>query len=311
MKRLSIVVPCYNEEEMLVHSAQELAHVMQTLVKEGLVSPESEIYFVDDGSCDKTWTLIERTAAEYPCIRGLKLSGNRGHQNAIMAGMLTVPGDMVLTIDADLQDDVGAIGAMVRHHLQGAEIVYGVRNDRTADTFFKRFTAEFYYTILKRMGVKVVFNHADYRLMGRAALNALADYHEVNLFVRGIIPQLGFTTAYVEYARKERLAGESKYPLRKMLSLAWNGITSFSILPLRLIFYCGLVISLAAFGLGTFALLLTLFTTHTVPGWASTVVPMFFLGGIQLISTGIIGEYIGKIYLETKRRPRFHIEKQV
>lgn len=311
MSTLAIVVPCYNEAEILPQALEELKSVLDRLIKSGLVEGGSNIYCVDDGSKDATWAIIESEAKRSLRVHGIKLSGNCGHQNAIMAGMLKVTEDMVITIDADLQDDIHAIETMVRHHLAGAEIVYGVRNERKADTPFKRMTAEGYYKLLKNMGVRIIYNHADYRLLGRRAIEALREYREKNLFVRGLIPQLGFTVATVEYARKPRTAGESKYPLRKMLSLAWNGITSFSTVPLRLVFYSGLIISMLSFLSGIVIILLRLFTETTIPGWTSIIVPMCFLGGIQLISIGIIGEYIGKIYIETKARPRFHIEKEV
>lgn len=311
LKVLSIVVPCYNEEAALPHTVATLEATLQRLIDGQLVSPESAIYFVDDGSRDTTWALIKQYTSASSLVHGIKLSGNRGHQSALMAGILNVPGDMVLSIDADLQDDPQAIESMVRHHLAGAEIVYGVRSQRETDTPFKRITALLYYKLLQRLGVRIILNHADYRLMGRAALNALAEYREVNLFVRGIVPYLGFSTATVEYARHKRVAGTSKYPLAAMLALAWNGITSFTAVPLRLIFIAGIIIALCSFLFGLWAVYLALFTSHAVPGWASITVPLFFLGGVQLLSMGIIGEYIGKIYMETKNRPRFHVETTV
>jgi len=311
MKKLAIVIPCYNEEEVLPQCVAELMRVLSQLFEKQLISQESALYFVDDGSTDATWSMIERYAETSPHIHGIKLSANRGHQHAILAGMLSIPCDMMVTIDADMQDDVDIIESMLRHHLQGAEIVYGVRNARGSDTAFKRLSAELYYRVLRWMGIKIIFNHADYRLLGRAALDALAQYGEVNLFLRGILSQLGFTTATVEYARKKRDAGTSKYPVTKMLALAWNGITSFSTAPLRAISVFGMVVAFTSFVMGIYALWEALFTNATIPGWTSTVVPLFFLGGIQLISIGIVGEYVGKIYFETKARPRFHIEKQV
>jgi polyisoprenyl-phosphate glycosyltransferase len=279
-------------------------------VQEGTIAGTSRAYFVDDGSKDRTWPLIEELAAANPMLKGIKLSRNYGHQLAVLAGLLTVPGDAVISVDADLQDDLGAIEQMLVEHRKGSEIVYGIRKKRDTDTFMKRVTAEGYYRLLDWLGVEVVFNHADYRLMGRRALAALSEYGEANIFLRGLIPQIGFPTSSVYYDRQERFAGESKYPLRKMLALAWNGVTSFSAAPLRFITGTGLVIALLSIGLSIWALSIRLFG-HAVPGWASSVVPIYFLGGLQLFATGLIGEYLAKTYLETKRRPRFFIEKTV
>lgn len=308
---VAIVIPCYNEEAVLAVTAGRMAGIVRDMQARGLVSAQSTVNFVDDGSRDATWRLIEQLAADDPLIRGIKLSRNRGHQNALMAGLMSVEGDATISVDADLQDDLDAIEAMILKFREGCEVVYGVRKRRDTDTFFKRFTAEGYYKMLALVGVDVVFNHADYRLLGRAAIEALREYGEVNLFLRGIIPQLGFKSDVVMYDRQERFAGESKYPLSKMLSLAWNGLTSFSSKPLRWITIAGTLISFISFGIGTWALLLGLFSDRVLPGWASTVIPMYFMGGIQLLSLGIIGEYVSKIYLETKRRPRFIIEKRV
>ncbi|MBA4344297.1 MAG: glycosyltransferase [Methylibium sp.] len=306
--RLSIVVPCYNEQEVLVETLARLLRLMDELLCAGRIEVDSEVIFVDDGSRDRTWALIQQGAQSSTRVRGLKLSRNRGHQQAVLAGLLMARGDAVVSVDADLQDDLAAISEMLSAHVAGAEIVYGVRRKRESDTFFKRFTAEAYYRLLSRLGVEIVFNHADYRLLGRRAIEALREYREVNLFLRGVIPQLGFNTAQVHYDRAERFAGESKYPLGKMLALAWQGITSFSTMPLRLITSVGLLISLASFGVSLWALWVRLFTEHSVPGWTSTVVPIYLLGGIQLLCIGIIGEYLAKTYVETKRRPLFHIE---
>lgn len=308
---VAIVIPCYNEEAVLAVTAERMTTIVRDMQVRGLVSSQSTVNFIDDGSRDATWRIIEQLAAKDSLIRGLKLSRNRGHQNALMAGLMTAEGDATISVDADLQDDLGAIESMILKFREGCEVVYGVRKRRDTDTFFKRFTAEGYYKLLAAVGVDVVFNHADYRLLGRAAIEALRDYGEVNLFLRGIIPQLGFKSDLVMYDRQERFAGESKYPLSKMLSLAWNGLTSFSSKPLRWITVAGTLISFISFGIGTWALLLSLFSERVMPGWASTVIPMYFMGGIQLLSLGIIGEYVSKIYLETKRRPRFIIEKQV
>ncbi|MGZ8247248.1 glycosyltransferase family 2 protein, partial [Methylomagnum sp.] len=256
-----------------------------------------------------TWKKIESLAQESPFIKGIKLSRNRGHQNALLAGLLTAKGEALISIDADLQDDLGAIEPMLNAYAGGHEIVYGVRKTRFVDTFFKRVTAQTYYKLLRWMGVDVVFDHADYRLLSRRAIEALQEFSEVNLFLRGIIPQLGFSSSIVYYERAERFAGESKYPLMKMLSFAWQGVTSFSAVPLRLITGLGMTISLGSFMVTLWGLWIRLFTTEALPGWASTVLPIYFLGGIQLLCLGVIGEYLAKIYLETKRRPRFIIDK--
>ena len=308
MITLSIVVPCFNEEEVLPETIARLGAVRAQLVSEGLVSEATAVWFVDDGSTDGTWGLIGQGAATHPWIRGLKLSRNRGHQNAILAGLFESDGDAVVTVDADLQDDLSAIREMVLRHAEGAEIVYGVRSSRRSDSFLKRATAETYYRVLRAFGVDIVFNHADYRLMGRRAIRALQEFSEVNLFLRGIVPQLGFRSERVYYARAERFAGESKYPVGKMLALAWDGITSYSTVPLRWITAIGFLVSLASFAVGAWAIWVRLTNPSSAPGWASTVVPISLLGGIQLLGLGIVGEYIGKIYAETKRRPRYVVE---
>ncbi len=308
---LTIVIPCYNEQEVLPETVHRMGAVLSGLVDQGKVAAASHICLVDDGSQDQTWALIEQYAREQTFVRGIKLSRNRGHQSALLAGLMTATGSVVISIDADLQDDLAAIETMLDAHQAGADIVLGVRKLRDTDTFLKRFTAEGYYRLLRLLGVDVVFNHADYRLMSRRAIEALREYSEVNLFLRGIIPQLGFRTATVYYDRAERFAGESKYPLRKMLSLAWNGVTSFSAAPLRLITGLGVLISLGSFGVASWALFVRFATDMAVPGWTSTVVPIYFIGGIQLLAMGVIGEYLAKIYMETKRRPRFVIEKTV
>jgi polyisoprenyl-phosphate glycosyltransferase len=309
--RLSIIVPCYNEEAVLNETATRLIALLSELIDQGKLSSSSEIYFIDDGSRDRTWPMIVALAQQQPSIRGVRLSRNHGHQMALLAGLLTVPGDAVISIDADLQDDLSAIEAMLDAHVAGAEIVYGVRKGRRADSLFKRVIAERYYALLAAIGVEIVFNHADFRLLGRRAIDALSQFGEVNVFLRGLIPQLGFATAIVYYERAERFAGQSKYPARKMLSLAWNGITSFSAVPLRLITGMGFLISLGSLAVAAWAVYVRLFTLAAVPGWASTVVPMYLLGGIQLLSLGIIGEYLAKIYMESKHRPRFIIERTV
>jgi glycosyltransferase involved in cell wall biosynthesis/putative flippase GtrA len=306
---LSIVVPCYNEEDVLSETTHRLSNLFQTLINQNKISAKSRVYFVDDGSRDRTWELIESLAEIHPLIHGIKLSRNRGHQNALLAGLLTAEGEVIISIDADLQDDLNAIAEMIEAYCSGYDIVYGIRGSRDTDTLFKKFTAQAYYFLLNRMGVEVVFNHADYRLMSRKAIEALREFGEVNLFLRGIIPQLGFAQSSVYYDRAERFAGESKYPLGKMLALAWQGITSFSDIPLRFITLIGLSISLISFIISGWAIFVRLFTEEAIPGWASTVLPIYFLGGIQLLCLGIIGEYLAKVYYETKNRPRFIIDK--
>ena len=309
MRNLSIVVPCYNEEAVIQETARRLSDVIDLLVGLDLATNKSGVYFVDDGSEDGTWQVIERLAESSARFHGIKLSRNRGHQHALFAGILTAPGNVVVSIDADLQDDPDAIQSMMREHYSGAEVVYGVRTSRQVDSWFKRQTARGYYKVLGLLGVDLVPNHADFRLLSRRALDALREYTEVNVFLRGIVPQLGFKTARVYYERKTRFGGFSKYSSGKMLALAIDGITSFSTLPLRLITFLGLAVSLLSLLVAVWALSMRLFTNHAVPGWASTVVPMYFLGGIQLFSLGVIGEYAGKVYFEAKRRPRYIIEK--
>jgi glycosyltransferase involved in cell wall biosynthesis len=305
---VNFVVPCYNEQDVLRETASRLVEILARLVANHRIAAESSVYFIDDGSRDKTWALIEELSAQYGSVCGIKLSRNRGHQNALLCGLLTVEGDALISLDADLQDDLDVIPAMIDDFIKGHEIVYAVRRRRDADTFFKRLTAEGYYKLLAKMGVEIVFNHADYRLMGRRSLEALRDYKETHLFLRGMIPQLGFRSKCVEFDRAERFAGESKYPLRKMLALAWNGVTSFSASPLRAITGLGAVVSLSALAMSFWALWVRLFTSEALPGWASMVIPMYFLGGLQLLSLGVIGEYLAKVYEASKQRPRYHIE---
>lgn len=308
---LSIVVSCYNEEAVLEETAQRLLTLLRQLQKNNKIGTHSCIYFVDDGSQDSTWKLTETLSELYSSIHGVKLSRNRGHQNALLAGLLTAQGDALISIDADLQDDVDVIEAMVDEYAKGSEIVYGVRKERKTDTAFKRATAEGFYKIMHLLGVDMVFNHADYRLMSRRAIEELWQYKEVNLFLRAMVPLIGFSTSNVYYDRAERFAGESKYPLKKMLSFAWDGITSFSVVPLRLITATGFVIFIASILISLWVVGIRLFTDDAVPGWASTVLPIYFIGGIQVFSIDIVGEYIGKIYMETKARPRFIIEKSI
>jgi glycosyltransferase involved in cell wall biosynthesis len=311
MTTLAVVVPCYNEEQVLPETAHRLSELLQGLIDAGKVSGDSHICFVDDGSRDRTWALIEQLSPANPMIKGIKLSRNRGHQNALLCGLMNAEGDVVISMDADLQDDLSAIADMLEAQAQGCDVVYGVRSQRDTDTFFKRFTAHAYYKLLRTMGVDVVFDHADYRLLTRRAIEALREYEESNLFLRGIIPTLGFNSAKVYYERRERFAGESKYPLHKMLGLAFEGITSFSPLPLRMIAALGIVVTVISAFLGLWTIAVRLFTDTAVPGWASTVVPVYFLGGLQLLGIGVIGEYLAKVYMEVKRRPRYIIEKRL
>jgi glycosyltransferase involved in cell wall biosynthesis len=307
--KLHIVVPCYNEQEVLPEAARQFDALLERLIASAKVAPESGIIFVDDGSGDATWSLIEHEARTRARVAGLKLSRNRGHQNAVLAGLMTSDADAIVTIDADLQDDIGAIERMVERYREGYDIVYGVRADRSTDTVFKRRSASFFYRLLAFFGVELVHNHADFRLMGRCAVEALRDYREVNLYLRGIIPLLGFRSTTVEYARKERFAGESKYPLGKMIKLALQAITSFSTVPLQMITITGFLVFAGAMAASAWVLWGRFFSNDAVPGWASTVLPIMMLGGIQILSIGVIGAYLGKIYSEVKSRPRYVIDK--
>lgn len=309
---IGIVSPCYNEELVLTETSLQLNAIVANLIDRNIISNKSFAVFVDDGSKDKTWAVIEEKAAQFPFIKGLKLAGNVGHQKALLAGLLTFneEADALISIDADLQDDVRVIEEMILKFKAGIDVVYGVRKERTTDTYFKRNTALLFYNLMKKMKVNIVHNHADYRLCSRRVLNALSSFGEVNLFLRGIIPSIGFSNEIVYYDRLERFAGESKYPFRKMATFAWNGITSFSNYPLKLVTIIGFVIFFFCLLLTGYAFL-ALYTGNLVPGWLSTVLPMYFLGGVQLFCFGIIGEYIGKIYLEVKQRPRYFIDKRV
>ncbi len=309
--QLAIVVPCYNEAEVLPETTRRLLALLDKLVAGGLVAESSYVTYVDDGSNDATWQLIREFNAAHLRIKGIKLSANRGHQIALIAGLFSVEGEVVVSVDADLQDDLSAIETMLVAYGAGHEVVYGVRNQRSVDTVFKRSSAETYYKLLKLLGVKVVFNHADYRLMSRRAVEALKQYGEVNLFLRGIVPLIGFRSTSVYYQRSERFAGESKYPLKKMLMLAIDGVTSFTAFPLRLISVMGMLVSVASLAMTLWVLWIKVFTSAAIPGWASSVIPIYFLGGIQLLSIGVLGEYVAKIYFETKRRPRYFIEEQL
>lgn len=308
---LGIVVPCYNEEKVLPEITQRLQKLLDDMTRSKLIAPTSSIWFVDDGSVDNTWRLISSNSRQNERIRGIKLSRNHGHQNALLAGLQTAQGDALVSVDADLQDDISVIKDMVVEYNAGKDVVYGVRNSRTTDSWLKRVTAEAYYYLLAWLGVEIVFNHADFRLLSRRGLDTLSNFNEVNLFLRGIIPIIGFPSSVVTYSRSKRYAGESKYPLRKMLALAVDGITSHSVVPLRVISALGFMIFLVSVILSVWVLWAKLISGDVVPGWASSVLPMYLLGGIQLLSLGVIGEYISKIYMETKKRPRFIIEEVV
>lgn len=308
--KLYMVIPCYNEQEVLPETSKRLKEKLSTLVKAGKIDPESRIIFVNDGSKDRTWEIIRRLHEEDPVFGGVNLSRNRGHQNALLAGLMTVKdhADMAISIDADLQDDINAIDEMVEKYLNGIDIVYGVRSSRAKDTFFKKATAEGFYKLMNTMGVNTVFNHADYRLMSKRALEGLAEFREVNLFLRGIVPMIGYSTDVVYYERGERFAGESKYPLGKMLSFAIEGITSLSTKPIRMITFLGFFIFLVSIGILIYSLVRH-FMGATIVGWTTLMVSVWAIGGLILLSLGVVGEYIGKIYLETKARPRFLIEE--
>lgn len=310
MQRLMIVVPCYNEEEILPYSIEKLTGVIKNLIKKSKIASNSGILFVNDGSRDKTWEIIQNEYAKNPYVYGLGLAGNVGHQNALFAGLQTAAEicDFSISIDADLQDDIEVIEQMVDEYLSGADIVYGVRSERKTDTFFKRFTAQSFYRIMEMMGVKTVYNHADFRLMSARAMKQLGQYKERNLFLRGMVPLIGYKTATVTYARKERLAGESKYPLKKMLSFAWDGITSFSIKPISMIMAFGGVI-VACSVIAFIYTLVSYFMGHVSPGWSSLMISIWFLGGVQLLFIGVVGQYVGKTYIESKERPRYNVEK--
>lgn len=310
MTKLYLAIPCYNEEEVLWDSAEKLLNKYYDLMNARKISEDSRIVFIDDGSQDFTWDIIENLHSQTPIFQGIKLSRNRGHQNALLAGLMTLKdkADAVISIDADLQDDINAIDKMLAEYEKGCDVVYGVRSKRETDTFFKRFTAEGFYKILNKMGAKVIFNHADFRLMSRRALRAFSQYKETNIFLRGMVPMIGYKSAIVKYERAERLAGESKYPLKKMLALAWEGVTSLSIQPIRMITWLGLFIFVVSLIMIIYSVI-SFFVGATVSGWTSTLCSIWALGGLQLLAIGIIGEYIGKIYMETKRRPRFIIER--
>lgn len=310
MDRLAIVVPCYNEEEMLPLTTKELGKVLADLIQKKKIAQDSYVLYVDDGSKDKTWDIIRQHHKENPFVFGLKLAGNVGHQYALTAGMLNAMehSDMIISIDADLQDDTAVMEEMIDKFHEGCEIVYGVRNDRKTDTFFKRTTAQGFYKVMAMCGVKTIYNHADYRLMSRRALQEFSKYDEINLYLRGVMPLLGYKTDSVYYERKERVAGESKYPLKKMLALAWNGISSFSVKPINMITSLGFSIVVLSILAAVYAFV-SYAHNSVVPGWTSTILSIWFLGGMQLFAIGLIGQYVGKIYLEVKHRPRYHVDQ--
>ena len=312
MNRLFCVIPCYNEQEVLPETSRRLREKMESLIRSGKISEDSRVVYVNDGSRDNTWNMIQELHRENPLFQGINLSKNMGHQNALLAGLLTAKDvcDAAISMDADLQDDINAIDEMVDKFLEGADVVYGVRSKRATDTFFKRFTAESYYKLVNALGAKTVYNHADFRLMSRRALLGLAEFGEVNLFLRGIVPMVGYNTEIVYYERAERFAGESKYPLKKMLSFAIEGITSLSTKPIKMITGLGIFIFFVSIAVLIYSLV-RYFTGHTITGWTTTVISVWAIGGLMMISLGVIGEYVGKIYLETKNRPRFIIESYI
>ena len=309
---IGIVSPCYNEEDVLNETLEQLHNLIFDLVNSDLISDKSFIAFVDDGSNDNTWKIIENKASQNSFVKGLKLAGNVGHQNALLAGLLTFneDADALISIDADLQDDIKIVEQMIEKFKTGKDIIYGVRKERVTDTFFNRNTALLFYSLMKMMKSNMIPNHADFRLCSKRVMNGLSNFKEVNLFLRGIIPSIGFTSDIIYYDRLERYAGQSKFPFRKMLSFAWNGITSFSTYPLKFVTAIGFVIFFVCLIMSGYAIV-AIYTGDTVPGWLSTVLPMYFLGGIQLFSIGVIGEYIGKIYSEVKQRPRYIIDKRI
>lgn len=311
-KILYLVIPCYNEEEVLADTAGKLDKKMKELMAEGLIDVKSRIIFVNDGSMDLTWKIIEDLHNKDTLFGGINLTRNRGHQNALLAGLMTVKddADIVISLDADLQDDINVFDEMLRKNNEGYDVIYGVRNDRKKDSFFKRHTAQMFYKLTNKLGGDLIYNHADFRLMSRRALEGLAQFEEVNLFLRGIVPLIGYPSTIVEYERKERLAGKSKYPLRKMMSFAIEGITSLSIKPMRFVTGMGIFIFLVSIAMMIYAFV-SYFTGRVVAGWTSILISVWAIGGMVLLGLGIVGSYIGKIYLETKKRPRYIVEKYI
>jgi glycosyltransferase involved in cell wall biosynthesis len=310
--KLAIIIPCFNEEEVVRETASRLITALREMSSQSLISDDSIIYFVDDGSRDKTWATIKDISKEYPVVKGLKLSRNFGQQNALLAGLMNVKRhiDCAITLDADLQDDITVIPKFIEHFKSGAEIVYGVRSQRNSDSLFKKYSALAFYKLMKVMGVNIIHNHSDYRLCSKRVMEHLFEFEETNLFLRGIFPSIGFKTSMVYYERGERFAGETKYPLKKMIAFAFNGISSFSTVPLRLITFIGFIIFISSLLMIGYILAAN-FMGHAIPGWTSTLLPIYFIGGVQIFCTGLIGEYIGKIYKETKRRPRFIKDEEI
>lgn len=306
--KIAVVVPCYNEDQVLNETTSRLLELLSELMYSGRISTDSSIYFVNDGSRDRTWLLIQEWVEKDHRVVGINLSRNFGHQNALLAGLFTAKGDAIVTIDADLQDDIDVIGQMVDEFRRGTDIVYGVRRRRDTDTDFKRISASAFYALLSRLGVDSVKHHADFRLMSRRAIEALREFRETNLFLRGLVPLLGFQSSCIYYDRRERFAGQSKYALRHMLALAFDAVTAFSVAPLRIVSALGLCVSLGSMVAGLWVLVIRLFTERSVPGWASTALPVYMLGGVQILCLGVIGEYIGRVYSEIKSRPRYIIE---
>ncbi|AIQ20834.1 glycosyltransferase [Paenibacillus sp. FSL H7-0357] len=307
---LTLVIPCYNEEAVLPETIRQLTLILNNLIQINKISQNSKILFIDDGSRDSTWELIESNNKVNKYVHGLKLAKNAGHQNALLAGLISAKdySDIIISIDADLQDDLNVIHEFINKYEEGYDVVYGVRKSRSTDTFFKRSTAQGFYRLMNSMGVNLVFNHADYRLMSKRAVQHLSEFKEVNLFLRGLVPLIGFRSTEVYYDRNERFAGESKYPLKKMLAFAFDGITSFSVTPIRLITGLGFIISLFSILVAIY-ILISKFSGSTTSGWSSLMISIWFIGGVQLVALGLIGEYIGKIYKEVKARPKYIIEK--
>ena len=312
MVKLYLAVPCYNEEEVLFDTTEKLTKKYDQLMAEGKITDDSKIVYIDDGSKDRTWEIISGLYKTNKYVNGIKMSRNRGHQNALLGGLMTIKDDCdcVISIDADLQDDINAFDKMLEDFENGSEIVYGVRSKRATDTAFKRMTAQGFYKVLSALGAEVVYNHADFRLMSRRALNALAEFKEVNLFLRGLVPLVGYKSSVVEYERSERLAGESKYPLKKMLGLAWDGVTSLSMKPIRMITALGVIVFCISIIMLIYSFVMWVIG-NTVSGWTSMTVSIWAIGGLQILAIGVVGEYIGKIYMETKNRPRFIVEEQL
>ncbi len=308
---LAIIVPCYNEESALPHSAPKILEVLKDMVSDGLISPESYIQFIDDGSTDGTWEFLKSLrGTNGERVRAIKLSRNFGHQNALLCGLLECDYDIAVTIDADLQDPPDVIQSMVEKYHEGYQVVFGVRKDRSVDSPLKRYSAELFYWIMEKLGTRVVRNHADFRLISRKVRDVLVKMEEVNLFLRGMVPYIGFPSTVVEYERAKRVAGKTKYPFRRMLSFAWEGITSFSVVPLRVITVIGFLIFIASLIMSLWAVAVKI-SGRSITGWLSVVLPMYIIGGLNLFFIGILGEYIGKIYMETKRRPRYIVEERI